>query len=691
MLWSDVTSILNAMPHAAAIADRTGYLVAMNTAWVALGQQGDAGEAWWAGQLEEAILGRETPRTTALRDGPHGLPHWEDRWLMPIVVEGATDHVLLSIQVHEANWIRTSRLAGEPSGLLETISFGVVELDAQGIFKWVNPGYCRLTGYSESELIGRISPLELTHPRDRLAALQRFKRLLSQEVATHQVEKRIVKRDGSFIWIRGTVNARIDCGGKLESILGVIEDITDKRQAEEALRESEQRYRGFFNSAGVGTVQLGLDWKFGAVNEKFCHIVGYERDELVGVMSPLDLIPVGDRQAEIENFERFFSGSEPHYCRESRLVHRDGRIVHVRVSSELIRDSAGAPLCTAAVVEDITEMKQAQHEVLQVRDRLKLALDVSQLGVWDWYIESNDVYWNDSHYCIFGYAPYEFKPTVEHYVAILDPEDMARVLDEMEKSKTVGHEFKITYRLRLEDGRRRWVEGQGITIRDAEGVVRSIGVVRDITTERSEREARELMLQELNHRTKNMISVVKSMAVLGSGQSSNAIEREDFLERLAGLANSHDLLVKTEWRGIGLRDLVRAQTGHLTSAPGERFQVTGLDLMLRSNAAQILGLALHELATNAAKYGSLRFSTGTVHVTWSIRDADEAMFCIVWTEAGGARPERVQRSGFGMSIILDACEHSLDANVVFTARDDGIEWRMECPLQKLQATSVSQG
>src|SRR5215468_9188424 len=194
--------------------------------------------------------------------------------------------------------------------------------------------------------------------------------------------------------------------------------------------------------------------------------------------------------------------------------------------------------------------------------------------------------------------------------------------------------FEIVIRYLRKDGKSSWADKYVSLLRDAAGKpTHFIALVTDITDRKGQEHRITLLMREVNHRSKNMLSVVQAIA-----RQTLAADPEDFLDRFGkrveALAANQDLLVKNAWKGVDLNELVRSQLGHFEDLIGTRIELEGPALVISASAAQALGMALHELATNAGKYGALSGANGFVDIAWRVlRDqSSQEMFIMSWRE-----------------------------------------------------------
>jgi PAS domain S-box-containing protein len=231
------------------------------------------------------------------------------------------------------------------------------------------------------------------------------------------------------------------------------------------------------------------------------------------------------------------------------------------------------------------------------------------------------------------------------------------------------------------DGRRTYLATKAPLRDDSGHVVGLIEVSRDITERKRAEEQTKTLLLEVSHRAKNVLAVVQGMARGSAREEDPAIFASLFAERLSALAASHDLLVSNAWGGVDLADLILVQLAHIGELVGPRITLDGEPLKVQPGAAQALGMAIHELSTNAVKYGALSNERGRVMLHWRLHGGEGGVghFEMTWIERGGPRAVVPVREGYGHSVIVRMVEHALDGEVRLDYRPEGLEWRLDAP------------
>jgi PAS domain S-box-containing protein len=241
--------------------------------------------------------------------------------------------------------------------------------------------------------------------------------------------------------------------------------------------------------------------------------------------------------------------------------------------------------------------------------------------------------------------------------------------------------------VRINDGAdRRWFDLHIEPLRDLDGAIVGLTCAAVDVTERKEGEAHlRLLMRELTHRSKNLLAVIQAMArqtARHARSTDSFVER--FSARLQALARSHDLLVQDGWHGASLVDLIRSQLGPYFDRSGAQIAIDGPPVSLRPEAAQSLGLALHELAANAAQFGALSSPAGHVSITWGWRsERIPPAVEILWVESGGPGVSTPEQRGFGTLVVERNLSRALEAEVDLTFGSEGVRCRIVIPAAQL--------
>ena len=236
--------------------------------------------------------------------------------------------------------------------------------------------------------------------------------------------------------------------------------------------------------------------------------------------------------------------------------------------------------------------------------------------------------------------------------------------------------FELEHRVLRIDGSAGWIQSRAIPLLDADGEIAEwCGMASDVTERRRAEEHRKMLMAELDHRVKNTLAAVQSLAAWTLAPDARHMALRG---RLAALAHAHNLLAASQWEGAGLAGVVEAA---LAPYRGERVALAGPDVRLGPQAAQTLSMALHELATNAAKYGALSSSQGRLEVAWQVAPcADGRRLTLTWQETGGPPVRKPERTGFGSKLIEQGLAYELDGEAELDYRPEGLRCRLAIPL-----------
>jgi PAS domain S-box-containing protein len=278
--------------------------------------------------------------------------------------------------------------------------------------------------------------------------------------------------------------------------------------------------------------------------------------------------------------------------------------------------------------------------------------------------------------------------TGESWAGGLHPEDVQRTFDAWGHSVATGETYDIEHRVKFLDGGYRWARSRAFPRRDEAGnIVLWYGSTEDIHDRKLAEERQRLLINELNHRVKNTLATVQAIAFQTlKGDISLDEARARFEARLLALSQAHNMLTEQNWEGAPLHRVVAEATQHL--ADGGRISVEGESLWLAPRAALALSLALHELSTNAAKYGALCGEDGRVSVIWTI-DGDRLR--LVWKEQDGPIVEPPAGRGFGSRLIERGLAADLGGSAALSFEPDGVRCTIEASLEAIQAAEGQHG
>jgi PAS domain S-box-containing protein len=370
---------------------------------------------------------------------------------------------------------------------------------------------------------------------------------------------------------------------------------------------------------------------------------------------------------------RALAGEE--LAQEEELVLRpDGGAVWVRWSMKPWRTVDGRIGGALLFSELITEQVEARHALAESEARFRATFENAAVGIAHVALDGRWLRVNEALCRILGYPVDEL--IKKSFQDVTHPDDLGADVAQVE----LMHEGKIdSYgvdkRYLRKDGAIVWGRKTVGCVRRSDGSIDyCVSVIEDISERKHAEEQVHLLMREANHRAKNMLSLVQAIA-----RQTTTREPEDFIgrftERIQALAANQDLLVRNEWNGVEVEDLVRAQLAPFAGLIGSRITVQGPKLRLKAASAQAIGLALYELATNAGKYGALSTDLGRADISW-VTDGDT--LTMSWTERDGPPVSAPKRRGFGTIVMETMAEQSVDGTVDLDYAPSGVTWRLTC-------------
>ena len=452
--------------------------------------------------------------------------------------------------------------------------------------------------------------------------------------------------------------------------------------------------RDVMAEAGLGEWRWDRASGYVTLSHRAARILGQPPGRSVtwGVLRPFLIEP--ERVALL--VEQAVSSLEP-YRFETRLA-IEGRGVVVQVSGQALTDENGAFTGMVGVVQDITTRIETRSELQAHDHRLRAATAVARLGIFEWHMLDDHAVWeNDRMFEIFGHAPEDGTiGKTEFLNGILHPEDRAEVRKAISAALREDRDLHISGRIRRKsDGAWRTIDMAGRFERDAPDRLprRLIGVVADVTDRRLAEERQTLLIRELHHRVKNTLATVQ--AIVGStARTATDIDSfyEAFVGRIKSLAHTHSVLTEATWQTASLTGLLMNELrpyAEVVEAGGEdgRVVLEGQPIDLPSDIAVPIGMAIHELTTNAAKYGALSNRTGRVTVAWDLEPGGPAgTLRLTWRETGGPPVQPPRRQGFGSRLLHRVLITQVQAEVTTDYAPDGFSLTMRAPLPKRNAS-----
>ena len=367
----------------------------------------------------------------------------------------------------------------------------------------------------------------------------------------------------------------------------------------------------------------------------------------------------------------------------------------VAIETRRLQEASRRELAERTRAEAALAVSEAQSRLMaaesaQALASLKFALDAGRMGSWELDVETHAYVASDICKANYGYAP-DQPFSFADLINAIHPEDRPRMQAAMEAAIASGDDYDVEYRITLPGGELRWIHARGRAAQTADhgGVRRMAGVSLDVTERKRSDERRQLLINELNHRVKNTLASVQAIARQTLRTSPDLAGFKDAFEaRLLALSQTHNLLTEQHWRSASLLAMLAAELRPHGGARDPRFTLNGDgDLQLRPKAAVALGMAMHELATNAAKYGALSTPTGRVTLrSRRIVENGERRLVLEWIETGGPPVPPPDRRGFGARLLEDGLAGELSGVVRLEYRPEGLCCRMELPLDLVEST-----
>jgi PAS domain S-box-containing protein len=479
-------------------------------------------------------------------------------------------------------------------------------------------------------------------------------------------------------------------------VLVTVVETTDRVRNEEALRASEERFARIFEQTGVGVIQCELDGRFLLVNRRFCEIVGRTADELLKLCVP-DITHPDDRENDTGLRRLLVADGVPFFV-EKRYLRPDGSEVWVSVNVSLMRSADGTRQQLIGVAQDITERKTAEASLRSKEADLRLVLDSATDGVYCVDTDGVTTMCNAAFLNMLGFEReqdavgrklhdviHHTHPDGSHY-----PKEECPIYRTAKDGGSAHVEYELFYRL---DGKSFPVEyWVGPVVRDGkrQGAVCTF---IDITERRFAHEQQSLLVRELSHRIKNLFAITSGMISLSARSAATPKEYATNIQgRLQALASAHDLVLPGASNDAGpvaepttleilLRKILSPYADMQSENQNARLVLDGPAVPLGARTVTTFALVLHELATNAAKYGALSVEEGSLRITWQRSDK---ILVMKWEESGGPTLSGPPQSeGFGTVLSNHSVREHFGGTISRKWNAKGLAVEVTLPTERL--------
>ena len=477
-----------------------------------------------------------------------------------------------------------------------------------------------------------------------------------------------------------------DRAGRAVRFVGIVRDVTDIHVTTQALQEREELFRAFAeNSVDTIWIADARGERLEYLSPAFERMFGEPRDVVMADIRRWgEFVHPADREAAGAFMPRAVAGETAigHY----RVIRAaDGRVVHLRDMGFPIRDSAGSVIRVAGIVQDISDIEAARSALEAEKERFRIVVEGIPQMTWR-SLDRGRWTWASPQWQAFtGQSPQESRGL--GWLDALHPDDRGRALAAWAGAGPHGR-LDMEYRIqRASDGTWRWHQTRSLPVRSTPGpgrpeghIIEWLGTSTDIENLKRYQAEQAVLLAELQHRTRNLVAVTRNIAKRSFGPSP---ERDTYDDRLAAIGRVQGFLARGGNWSVPLHDLVQAELVAAGDGHSDRIVVEGPAVELPGDKAQIMALALHELATNAAKYGAISQDRARLRVTWQVEGGETAEDRLVlqWRESGVIMPATPPaRRGYGSELIERALPYQLKAHTHREFTPDGVHCTIALPV-----------
>jgi two-component system, cell cycle sensor histidine kinase and response regulator CckA len=364
----------------------------------------------------------------------------------------------------------------------ENATVGVFLTDTHGKLLKVNETFCNLLGYGREELEGK-SIGDFAYRPDKDIGADYVAQAIAGQGSSLHFEKRYLHRDGRLVWVYLSTALLFDSSGRPQYFITHVQDITERKRSEEALRESEAKFRAIFENSGNGMAVVSLEGHPVECNRALVKILGYSEEQLRG-MAFTDYTHVDDRELDWRLYGELIAGKLDKYEIDKRFIRSDGQTIWGSLIVSLVSDSAGRPKYGVGIVQDITERKKSENALRDSEERFRQLVENIQEVFWITDVQKNQMlYISPGYQKVWGRSPESLFESPRSWLDAIHPEDQERVRQAALKQAWGG--YVEEYRIVRPNGSMRWIRDSAVPIPDTSGqIYRVVGIAEDITERR---------------------------------------------------------------------------------------------------------------------------------------------------------------------------------------------------------------
>lgn len=578
--------------------------------------------------------------------------------------------------VHQAE---LARLESEErlAATYQAATIGIAEADSAGRLLRVNDALCRMLGRSEDELLA-MTFLDYTHAEDKKQDAERYAQQVEGKIDSYVLRKQAIKPDGTSVYLDVHSSSVRDAKGEFRYGVRVLIDVTKAKRMEDRIRENERNLRDLLEALPAAVYTTDADGRITFFNRAAVEMAGrvpalgdewcvtWRLFRTDGTFLPHDQCPMAVAIKE----------DRPIRGEEAVAERPDGTRVPFIPYPTPLHDSEGRLTGAINMLVDISDRKKAE----EFAERLAAIVTFSDDAIVSKDTQGIIQTWNKGAERLFGYTAAD---VIGKPITILipperqdeEPEILARIC----RGEHIEHYETVRMK---KDGSLIDVSLTVSPLKDGKGqIIGASKIARDITEKRQEERRHLLLINELNHRVKNTLATVQSLASQTfRGERDNHAFRQ-FESRLVALARAHDLLTQESWQGADLHEILTRSLQAVCLDPGRQLEVSGPPCRLNPKLALSLSMAFHELGANATKHGALSVDGGKVAVHWSIDGSGEGKTLhLTWRELHGPSVTAAEKRGFGSRLLEQALARELDAQVLLSFPESGVNFSLTAPL-----------